>query len=436
MMFQDSFFSLCEKYAAERENCGTERGCTRKIVSFSIEYRALRLEFLFRRSCLEKINNILYCRVYPDKSESVYYLLSEVFVLLGTEDYRAFLFSEIESEERLESCFCQLSAMIDDHFDEIERAAESGKLPLKSDETTEGIPDLKFVYHENAYIRDTFVIDTYTAEKSYNALLLGDLPKAIRCYEKLTEKNKATEYQKRLCGYLRAHPDFSPMPEECNAIKNGSVGGTFFIYAACFFAIYASFFALFILVWAVFTSVTSAGTVAYFGAPWFACFIFSALPAMAGLIAFRRPVVSILFRKRAAAINARDRLKNGRGTEILGRLIFVVAFGVMAAVFINALGISVRLYDDRMIIPSANESPYSYKEYEYERVEKVYHISARYNKYGEQVERSSYVLKMEDGRVFDLDGFTSEKETEAILFPLLRDYDIEFSDVDSDRDVK
>ena len=436
-MYYEEFIALCEKYADERGlTCG-QVSVTKKSASCFVESASIAVEFVFKRSSFGTIFNILYCRVHPDKREEFYYLLPELFVLLGIEEYRSCFFAEIESEERLENCFSQLVNILDIYADEIENAVQAGEIPLEKEQLKFDYPEFKHIFEDNADIRDLLYIDKYTEGAQYKHLLSGDIAKEIRVLERLAEKEKASEYQKRLLGYLRSHPDFSPMPDECNAVKaqgRKALGGVI-VYTAVLSVSYVVFASLFLLLWAIPAAVGSSGCSAYYGTPWFSALIMAVVPALFGGLAFRRPLIDFLFKNRAAAIIRRDRMKNGRGTDIIARISFVLCFGIAVSIMIYMIGFSVRFYDDRLELPGTNSAPFNYVEYGYDEIDAIYHIIARYNDYGERVERSSYVIKLKNGRIFDLDGFVPEKEVEQVVIPLLSGYDVEYPEVDSERDV-
>ena len=100
-MLEDAFQRLCEAYAAKQQ--GFDGLLSRKgsALVFGLERRVILLELVFRRSALGQLQNTLYARVYPNKNEEIYYLLPELFLELGIEEYRSCFFGQIESEKRL-----------------------------------------------------------------------------------------------------------------------------------------------------------------------------------------------------------------------------------------------------------------------------------------------------------------------------------------------
>ena len=117
-MFEDSFRSLCEA-AANNEVFRSEYTAKNKTAVFTMLRRIIKLEIVFRRASLGGINNILYCRVYPNKTEDVFYFLPEVFVELGIDEYRSTFFSMIENEQRLKVRFDALWNIVSEHISRI-----------------------------------------------------------------------------------------------------------------------------------------------------------------------------------------------------------------------------------------------------------------------------------------------------------------------------
>lgn len=71
--------------------------------------------------------------------------------------------------------------------------------------------------------------------------------------------------------------------------------------------------------------------------------------------------------------------------------------------------------------------------FEYTDVKTVYHISARYNEFGERLEFGSYVLELDDGRLIDLYAICSEEFQKENLVPLF--WNAAIIELDSDRDL-
>ena len=155
---------------------------------------------------------------------------------------------------------------------------------------------------------------------------------------------------------------------------------------------------------------------------------------MFGTIALRRPLVRRISGKYGPALDRLDRVKNGWGTQALAAAAFTVSLVVTVMMFVRLYGETVRIYEDRLDYAAA-DSVLRREEIDFAEIEAVCHVSARYNVYGDRLERGSYVIVTEDGRRFDLDGSASEAQCEEILLPLLEPYRIPVTELDTIRDL-
>ena len=438
-MFDKCFRELCESAAAKEETFGTEFTSNNKFAVFTMFRRIIKLELVFKKKSFGNVNNVLYCRIYPNKITELFYLLPEVFVELDIADFRSTFFSMIENEARLEACFRQLWCIIKEHLPMIEEAAGNGLLPWAREVTDDDYLEHKQLFGtNNPSSREPFVILDYTKGNVYRALLNGNYAKAVRLIEKNAPKGMTLEYQNRLCGYLEEHgAGFLPMPPECNAVRDDDSAEKkeFPVYVGVFITVFLSFSAFFFAAKLIFDLFFKSGTVTVFGAPWYFCFILGALPSLFGAIAFRKPLMKLLFPKRSKALIERDEAKNGKGVNVLADVTFFLAAGFALFVFIMVVFPALRVYEDRLDAAS-NESIFRRDEYLFSEIDGICHISARYNDYGDRVERPSYVIIMKDGRSLDLDISMSDKQAEEILFPLLKDYSIPMTELDSDRELE
>lgn len=435
-MFEERFRALCEE-AAERLGCYSHEHSTEGKLSVHSYIRPIvKLELVFKSASFGQVKNVLFCRIYPNKSNELYYLLPEAFVELGIPEYRSTFFSMIENEARLEACFNELMSILKERLPRIEEAAGEGLLPWAREVKEDDWIERKLLFPEvgEASSREPFVIYDHTLGSAYRALLNGKNEKAARILEKGRAKKKTLEYQNRLLEELYKNAEFSPMPEECNAVKTRDglqkVSGRSFAIALLICA--AGFTLLFTAVKAVFDAAFGAGTAAVFRAPWVVCLVCGLLPALFCTAALRKRFFRLLCGSSARSINEFDEIENGPRTNSLAKAGFGCTLGFAVGALIIIMICSVRVYSDRLDAPR-DGAMFERETYLFSDVEKVYHIDARWNDFGERVERGSYVLYMKDGRKFDLDGSAGEKQTEEKLLPLLRG--VETVRVDSDRDL-
>ena len=92
------------------------------------------------------------------------------------------------------------------------------------------------------------------------------------------------------------------------------------------------------------------------------------------------------------------------------------------------------VYDTYIKTPS-DDDMFKMTRIEYEDIDTVYYMKARYNFDGDRIERPSYVLIFKDGTMFDFDMVNTAKETEKDVLPLLEKYDLEIIKVDNHKEI-
>ncbi|MBR4194785.1 MAG: hypothetical protein IKQ54_10715 [Oscillospiraceae bacterium] len=440
-MFETEFRQLCQSskcFQEDGKSLGNDLETRGKDTVFTVYRRIVKLELILNRSAIGMVKNTLYCRVYPNKNLEVYYLLPELFAVLNIEEFESCFFSNIESGARLECCFRQLTALTERYLDVFEHAAADGMLPLEKGDAPTDILEYKMVFSPSPTMRDRVTILHYTQAPAHKALLLGRKRKAIRALEKLRRKETGLFlYEERLYEYLkRCNKDFSSMPDRCNAVRDAELlkQKALPIYAAAFAVLLAAFSVLFLLVSELFLAIFTRDCTARFDAGWGSAILLAGLPALFGLFALRKKLIPLLSRKYGAVINRFDRSANGRGVDTLANLAFLAAVLVTLYAAVQIYGNTVRIYPDRF--DAAGESSVlTREEYLFGEIRQICHVRARYNPYGDRIERSSYLIVMKDGRRFDFDCDASESECETVLFPLLEPYGIPLTELDSEREL-
>ena len=89
---------------------------------------------------------------------------------------------------------------------------------------------------------------------------------------------------------------------------------------------------------------------------------------------------------------------------------------------------SFKYHNDENLLPT-------YTECNYDDIENIYYIQSRYNEFGDRIQRASYVLDLNNGKLLDLDGYTTAKETEKELLPYLKSKGFKIIKLDSDKDL-
>lgn len=435
-MFQNEFYELCEKAAAGVMPISTDHDAAEAQQVYTMLFRVIKLELVLKKASFGGIKNVLFCRVYPNKVTSVFYYLPEIFTELDIPEFRSCFYSMIENEERLKACFEALWGIILQYLDTIEEASSCGRLPWTRETEKDDYLERRLMFSEpGLFSREYAVILEYTTDSAYSALLTGDIQKAVKTLERRGKKGRNFEYQNRLCAFLKENPDFVPMPDECNALKEdvSAEKRSMPVILSCFAVSAAAFMALFLIASFIIKAFFARGCTAFLGPQWYQALIPALLPAVFGAIFFRRELYKLLFPKRAKNMIERDTLKNSALTDKIAKIALSAALGVAIAFLVMMHADSARVYEDRLDTLKSG-AMFSREEYLFSDIERVCHISARHNYLGQRIERGSYVLIMKDGRLLNLDGYATERGTKEKLLPLLEGKPIE--ELDSDEDIE
>lgn len=448
------FADLCIGYAKEKNAVYHSFEEGKKECIFTVELKLLKMEFCFVKKASTFVSpGTLYSRFFLRKNTVVRYHLPDIIAALKLGDFRSCYFSFIENPQRLENCFSALTAIIDSHLPEIERAILSGSLDngelfesyihifdlKKSDLNfelidTDELDGNYFIYLQNW--RNDLLVNRFTVAAPYSAFLKGDREKAIALYEKFSKKEALLPYEEKLINFLRSEnsKDFTPITKECFAQKMGEKNANIspLEMLKLFSVSYVFFAAVFCAVFAILNAVISAGSLYFFATPWYCGLIPAALCAIFASMAFRRQIYKITAKKELKEKLDMDSLINGKKTNALAIGAFI-AFSL-----VSVLGSAMMLSDHILVYENSVKylaEDLSYNEYSFEELSAVYYVSARYNDFGDRIERPSYVLVAEDGQIIDLDGYTSVKTSEATVIPLLKKKGFKAIKLDSDREL-
>ena len=442
-----AFLELCSGLKTTDRILYTEVSEEKKSVAFSMYYRMIRVELVYSWKWVDTAPpSVLYCRVYPSKNEPWYLHLPILLGYLHSDDYRACVFPYIESVERMGVCFAALLAVVNDHMDEAEALADAGlDQKYTRDFLVNGYnsaakrintekQDLE--WDDDAILWGQSVtewihIARFSTLNAYAAFLSGNHGKALRLYRKM-EKNGLCEYEQGLCRFMEnpANRSFRPMSSGCYALRDCKKNTGFFADIKGMLFLFGAFSLVFCLLILLLHSIHAQGTRYFFGMEWWFGFILAGLPAVLGYASFQSRIQEILNRKRPGAA---DFYKVAQEPS----RIYKIAKWIVIAVLIAELGLCVwlsgentRFYDTYGVSYNMREE---YVRFDYKDVEEIFRIDARYNVYGDRIERPSYVLLLSDGSMIDLDGNGSiEKQYEIVsaLFDRIR-----ITELDSDRDL-
>ena len=117
-MFTNEFISLCKEFAGKREDVldeivdDSKKICKYRIVFYShiLEFRYVKKESVYYKP------SSLYCVVGLKKNSVVYYHLTDIIPFVGNKTFKSCYFGNIESPQRLRSCFECLVSMFEDVF--------------------------------------------------------------------------------------------------------------------------------------------------------------------------------------------------------------------------------------------------------------------------------------------------------------------------------
>lgn len=427
-----------------------------KSLLFGVETRLSKIEFVYTlkgKAICPK--STLFVRLYPQKNRPLFLHLYE---LAREGDFRCTYFPMIESPERMGACFAVLAAMVEEYLPTLEalaldEAAYDARLSEKrqavlrcaniKEEKVPDDPELAvdfWVTWEDFY--ESFAqLAFFTSYDGYTAFLQGNLAKAKKRYAKRAAKGDLLPYEQRLLAFLDTPEaaEYQPLPPECAGFLramtygNGKEEGKLLLVTGSL--CYGAALAVGWLIVGLVYLLCGRGTV-YFPVDWPFFFLLPLLPAVFGAVALRRLCIPLVFRGEAERVAAVDALVNGKrasGIALVLTGLLTVAFLFFTLVLAACVP---RLYTDRMVYDDAARFPLlNPATYAYADIDRVCYIEGRWNVYDELVERGSYVLIFTDGRVVDLDGALSVKDTEAYVLTYVVTNGTEISRYASDREL-
>ncbi len=449
---EKAFIKNCESYAKSICAFGTRESESKKAIFYSMSLSMIKLQFVYyRKNSALGLPSTIFVRVYPNKNNNFYFHIPELLSFLELDDFRACYFPYIETEERMNTCFKALTDIIDTHLDELQRVAsefrgeELRKYQFESVKGIWGLKDEDFkdpiVYEKMQQLFEmSEYLQRYSVFAPYYNLCCEKGEKAIKKYEKLISKNKAYPYEKRLLAYIKKpeNADFKPITDECFAYQKGKsyalnpTDTTLKGYIIAFIMALVIYVGTNLLI----TALTSMGAVACFGVLGNLCLALLMVPLATFCIAvgFADALNKITRDKRADERTAYKGILETTKERNFGQ-IFTRSLSVILFLLLVCFSFwTTRIYDTHIL---ASDSINAFKpiRIEYDDIEKIYHMDARYNVYGDRIERPSYVIETADGTLFDFDCITTAEETKETFLPIIEDYEIEMINVDSHKEI-
>lgn len=384
----------------------------------------------------------LYCVIYLSKNSVVYYHLTDLIPYLEYKVFQPCYFWCIESPGRLASCFQSLldtlenvisqlsSSSLDEgtFFDALinnYKAVYSIKdkdLDFSKIECAEDYAQSYFLSLQNT--RDGYLFSRYSNFAPYTLLLKNKVDKALIKYEKLNQKGKLLDYEKSLIRHISGsqNGEFFGFDPACDSADKAEKLLTPLAFLRAFLIVYPVASFIFCGCFALYNLIISIDTIIVLCAPWYMGFLCAGFCSVFGAIAFltQHPHPNRHLNKE----EQKNLLKVLVSKSLNKFILIIFAISVSVSIFFAVMIMipSIKFYDDRVAFYG---NTYSYND-----INSVYYISARYNVYGDRVERGSYVILFDDKTSLDLDGFASVKLTEREVLPLLKGkgFDVKFAD--------
>ncbi len=429
-MLTDEFILLCKEYAKTKTDLLNESfDDSDKICSCVLEFYGyiLELRYVKKSSAFIKPSS-LYCVIKLRKNSVIHYHLTDIIPFLEYKSFKSCYFGIIESAERLKSCFESLVSVIESVTSQLSRLQSNDSAVLQalfdSYKTIYGLKekDLDFDKIENPSdyaqvyflslqkMRDGFIFSRYSDFAPYSLLIENKVDKALKKYEKLRKKDRLLPYEKQLIDYIAnsENSGFTPLDPECDTAFSQKLAAPLSLIKA-FALVFCAAACLFCGFFAVYNLIISNNTLTVLSAPWYEGFIFAAFCAIFGACVFFPHMPNKRLNKRERK-NFYDVLVS-KGARRFTFICFIASVLISLVLSLLIMRANVKLYDDKITFGS--------KSYGYNDIYAVYRIDARYNRYGDRIDRPSYVILFDDETSLDLDGYASVKATEKEVLPIL-----------------
>lgn len=444
------FLTRCEEYAKSINAMSTKTTSDKKTTFFSISLPVIKLQFVYskKRGAFD-LPSTIFVRVYLNKNTNLFYHIPELLAFLKIDDFRACYFPYIETEERMNCCFDALADVLNSHIGDFEkivtnfRHEEMRKYQFESIRKMYGLKDEDYdnleTYIMMLEMGETMTfLQRLTTLDAYYKLCCGKREEAIKKYEKLASKNRIFDYEKRLLEFISRpeNANFKPISDECFAYKDAKpylMNDNVFSFKSLLFALGMTI-PVFLIVSFVIEKIMSAGAVVSYGVPWWVVLLFAVLCSIMVTIGFADDINKRVGDKKLKARTTFNSILESKLSKDIGEVLFrsLSAICFMFVLWLSLLPTSV--YDTYIKTPS-DDGMFDMTQIEYEDIDKIYFMNARYNVYGDRIERPSYVLIFKDGTMFDFDMINTAEETEKDVLPLLEKYNLEIIKVDNHKEI-
>lgn len=445
------FTDLCRESAGRSEALYAEFLDEKNACVFSMYFRMIKVQLVYAWRWTELAPpSVLYCRIFLSKNNPLYLHLPELLGYLKPNDFRACYFPCIETNERMHVCFHTLMSILDDYIPVIEQLCSAGQdadimdnwlnshfygkkhsndaLPINPDDK-----NVLFGVQFTQQAMEGILISRFTVTDAYVAFLKGHYQEALEKYKKL-EKHGLYAYEAQLCDYLQTHfpEDLQPMPQACFSLPEyQKIAGQKADYKGILL-LYPPFAAFFCGLLAIIRAFLSHSTVHYSGIHWWFGLILALLPPIFCYSVFQNKLI-LLANKDAgpSAVHFLNIAKPRKWLKTFSAIALAVCMAAELWFCFGVSNMSMRFYDTYGIYYSQEEK---LERFDYEELSCIYYMRARYNEYGDRIERASYVLLLSDGTYIDLDGSTNGIHEQKQLIEKLFSH-LEIIEIDSDADL-
>lgn len=372
----------------------------------------------------------LYLQFYPAFDEFSFPILSYdlmAHIVSAADDFRAQVFSHVESDERLCACFAEYRKFFGKYYGEIcELFASVERTQCLLDgiraeahdiggfEFTEELSDL-VTRMTDLYV--SIQLMKYTSEP-YLSFLSGNIDRARRKYGKM---KKRTNYESRLNSFLQSLPkgaEYRAIPSEAfgyadmrTYLSNGAELGIFLIGYAIGTVLMLP---LFVLLYMGFAYASSFDAIYYTGLDPYNI-AFAALPStLMGIVIsyyLRLPICKIIHRKRLKKAMQALELASSKKTDRFMRGFFnvILCLSILVTALMANTGIVVT---EQGVIDRGGYFALRGTLYPWEDIDSIWLIEGRENGLGKWVDAESYVILLKNGDKIDMYEYTEPKDVQ------------------------
>lgn len=434
------FLALCESTNKNQDNQSQITSNSKQTI-FTMIKNNQKVDIIYHKKASLFIPvSTLYCRIYLDYRSPIYYHLPEIIGFMNNQDFRCCYFPYIENIYRMNACLNNLFEMIQEYLCILESWDKEKKEALYQSQKK----FLMEAFHlseedysdefERQFYDKNYYPFRFTRFDGYIHFLTLDYSKAIQEYDKAQKQEELCNYEKQLVDYMKKNSSYPAISSDCFAYQEikpylNKSDVKEFLLCTLFIAIPCVLIDCLIM-WII-QFILSRNTLVYCGCGLWFGIAMGILPSIFGGMAFRREIISFIKVKDYAMKLDFDDLIVGNLTRKLSKgVFFLMVLFCLFSIYVISFD-SVRFYKDHF--DTAGKTLYRREVYEYQDIEGIYYIKARYNDDGDRVERGSYIIHMMDDSYLDLDGYTSLKKSENEILPLLGH---EVFIVDSERELE